>query len=53
VLVRTGYGARVEHQAPDGMTADAVVNNLIEATGWILENLAVASRESPVVSPKS
>ena len=36
VLVRTGYGAREERRPPAGLTADAVVNNLIEAAGWIL-----------------
>jgi D-glycero-D-manno-heptose 1,7-bisphosphate phosphatase len=36
ILVRTGYGAREEEHPQDGLTADAIVNNLIEATGWIL-----------------
>ena len=36
VLVRTGYGVTEETRPPEGMTADAVVNNLVEATGWIL-----------------
>ena len=36
VLVRTGYGAVVEHVAPSGMTADAVVDNLAGAASWIL-----------------
>ena len=36
VLVRTGYGMSVEHQRPDGLTADAVVDNLIAAASWIL-----------------
>lgn len=43
VLVRTGYGADEENRPPDGLTADAVVNNLIEAASWILE----AATESP------
>ena len=39
VLVRTGYGASEEHRLPaDGLRADAVVNNLVEAAGWILAN---------------
>jgi D-glycero-D-manno-heptose 1,7-bisphosphate phosphatase len=38
VLVRTGYGAIEENRPPDGLSADAVVNNLIEAAGWILKN---------------
>jgi D-glycero-D-manno-heptose 1,7-bisphosphate phosphatase len=40
VLVRTGYGAREEHHPPDGMIADAVVDNLVGAASWILKNLA-------------
>jgi D-glycero-D-manno-heptose 1,7-bisphosphate phosphatase len=36
VLVRTGYGAAEEHRAPEGLAADAVVNNLIEAASWVL-----------------
>ena len=40
ILVRTGYGEREERLAPEGLTADAVVNNLVEAASWILENLA-------------
>jgi D-glycero-D-manno-heptose 1,7-bisphosphate phosphatase len=40
ILVRTGYGAEEEHQPPDGLSADAVVNNLVEAASWILESLA-------------
>jgi D-glycero-D-manno-heptose 1,7-bisphosphate phosphatase len=39
VLVRSGYGALEEHRAPHGVAADAVVNNLIEAVGWILDRL--------------
>ena len=36
VLVRTGYGAIAERQPPEGMRADIVVNNLVEAASWIL-----------------
>jgi D-glycero-D-manno-heptose 1,7-bisphosphate phosphatase len=36
VLVRTGYGLTEESKPPEGMEADAVVNNLIEAVSWIL-----------------
>ena len=36
VLVRTGYGADEERRPPDGLSADAVVNNLVEAASWIL-----------------
>ena len=38
VLVRTGYGRDEEARPQSGLAADAVVNNLIEATGWILRN---------------
>jgi D-glycero-D-manno-heptose 1,7-bisphosphate phosphatase len=38
VLVRTGYGAREEGRAPEGLRADVVVNNLVEAASWILAN---------------
>ena len=36
ILVRTGYGATEETRPPDGLNADAVVNNLVEAVSWIL-----------------
>lgn len=36
VLVRTGYGALEEQRRPEGISADAVVNNLAEAASWIL-----------------
>jgi D-glycero-D-manno-heptose 1,7-bisphosphate phosphatase len=36
ILVRTGYGALEETRPPSDVTADAVVNNLVEAVGWIL-----------------
>ncbi len=36
VLVRTGYGASEERQAPDGARAEFVADNLIEAVSWIL-----------------
>ena len=35
ILVRTGYGAAEEMRPQEGLTADAVVNNLVEAAGWI------------------
>jgi len=38
ILVRTGHGQREEHQPPDGVGADAVVENLIEAVSVILGN---------------
>jgi D-glycero-D-manno-heptose 1,7-bisphosphate phosphatase len=36
ILVRTGYGALEEARRPDHVSVAAVVNNLIEAVGWIL-----------------
>jgi D-glycero-D-manno-heptose 1,7-bisphosphate phosphatase len=36
VLVRAGYGAGQESEPPPGMSADAVVDNLVEAASWIL-----------------
>jgi len=38
VLVRTGYGLTEEGRPPDGLSADAVVDNLVEAASWILRN---------------
>jgi D-glycero-D-manno-heptose 1,7-bisphosphate phosphatase len=39
ILVRTGHGAREEQVAPPpGVRADAILNNLMEAAGWILRN---------------
>ena len=39
VLVRTGYGASEEDRQPADLAADAVVDNLIAATSWILGRL--------------
>jgi D-glycero-D-manno-heptose 1,7-bisphosphate phosphatase len=39
ILVRTGYGASEEARPLKDVTAHAVVNNLIEATSWILERV--------------
>ena len=36
ILVRTGYGLTEEARPPDGLVADAVVDNLIGAVGRIL-----------------
>jgi D-glycero-D-manno-heptose 1,7-bisphosphate phosphatase len=36
LLVRTGRGAGEEMRPPDGVTADAVVDNLAAAASWIL-----------------
>jgi D-glycero-D-manno-heptose 1,7-bisphosphate phosphatase len=37
-LVRTGHGAHEAEVPPDGVRADAILNNLMEAAGWILRN---------------
>lgn len=39
VLVRTGYGVADERRPRDGITADAVVDNLAAASAWILTQL--------------
>lgn len=36
VLVRTGHGAHEEERRPADASADAILNNLMEAVGWIL-----------------
>jgi D-glycero-D-manno-heptose 1,7-bisphosphate phosphatase len=38
VLVRTGYGLSEEAKPQDGVHADAIVDNLIAAVGWILRS---------------
>jgi D-glycero-D-manno-heptose 1,7-bisphosphate phosphatase len=38
VLVRSGHGAREADAPPEGAHADAILNNLMEAVGWILRN---------------
>jgi D-glycero-D-manno-heptose 1,7-bisphosphate phosphatase len=38
LLVRTGHGAHEGETAPAGAHADAILNNLMEAAGWILRN---------------
>jgi D-glycero-D-manno-heptose 1,7-bisphosphate phosphatase len=40
ILVRTGYGADEEQRPPADLSADAVVNNLVEAASWILERVS-------------
>jgi D-glycero-D-manno-heptose 1,7-bisphosphate phosphatase len=40
VLVRTGYGLTEELKPQSGLTADQIVNNLVEAAGWILRHAA-------------
>ena len=39
LLVRTGEGEAESAAPPDDVSADAIVSNLIEATGWILRAL--------------
>jgi D-glycero-D-manno-heptose 1,7-bisphosphate phosphatase len=36
LLVRTGHGAHEARSAPEDVSADAILNNLMEAVGWIL-----------------
>jgi phosphoglycolate phosphatase-like HAD superfamily hydrolase len=38
ILVRTGYGSEEEAHPPEGARADVILNNLMEAAGWILRN---------------
>jgi D-glycero-D-manno-heptose 1,7-bisphosphate phosphatase len=38
ILVRTGHGGHEEERAPAGAGADAILNNLMEAVGWILRS---------------
>jgi D-glycero-D-manno-heptose 1,7-bisphosphate phosphatase len=37
-LVRSGHGAREADTPPEGARADAILNNLMEAVGWILRS---------------
>ena len=39
VLVRTGYGDSEERTPPPGVKADAIVDNLVAASSWILQNI--------------
>jgi D-glycero-D-manno-heptose 1,7-bisphosphate phosphatase len=43
VLVRTGYGRSEEARPPEGLVADAVADNLIEAVGWILRRVRLTA----------
>ena len=38
LLVRTGHGAHEAERRPAGARPDAILNNLMEAVGWILRN---------------
>ncbi len=43
VLVRTGHGSREEHAAPADAPPDAILDNLMEAVGWILRSSSRSS----------
>jgi D-glycero-D-manno-heptose 1,7-bisphosphate phosphatase len=43
LLVRTGHGAHEEAHPPDGARADGILNNLMEAVGWILRGSSPSS----------
>jgi D-glycero-D-manno-heptose 1,7-bisphosphate phosphatase len=43
VLVRTGHGAREADAPTEGLRADAILNNLMEAVGWILRSSSHSS----------
>jgi D-glycero-D-manno-heptose 1,7-bisphosphate phosphatase len=38
ILVRTGHGGREADAPPGDLRADAILDNLMEAAGWILRN---------------
>jgi D-glycero-D-manno-heptose 1,7-bisphosphate phosphatase len=38
ILVRTGHGGHEADAPPEGVGADAILNNLMEAVGWILRS---------------
>jgi D-glycero-D-manno-heptose 1,7-bisphosphate phosphatase len=38
VLIRTGHGAHEADSPGNGLRADAILNNLMEAVGWILRS---------------
>jgi D-glycero-D-manno-heptose 1,7-bisphosphate phosphatase len=39
ILVRTGYGLTEEARPVNGLAADAIVDNLVEAASWVLRSL--------------
>jgi len=51
VLVRTGYGAVEEQRPPANLTADSVVNNLVEAVSWALVNIPPFYADRPLRTP--
>jgi D-glycero-D-manno-heptose 1,7-bisphosphate phosphatase len=38
ILIRTGHGGHDAENPPAGARADAILNNLMEAAGWILRS---------------
>jgi D-glycero-D-manno-heptose 1,7-bisphosphate phosphatase len=50
ILVRTGMGADQERQPPDGIAADAVVDNLAAAASWILRQPPQSAIRDPQCS---
>ena len=45
ILVRTGHGAHEEERVAAPVQADAILNNLMEAVGWILRSVDDATGE--------
>jgi D-glycero-D-manno-heptose 1,7-bisphosphate phosphatase len=43
ILLRSGHGAHEERHPPPGARADAILNNLMEAVGWILRSSSRSS----------
>ena len=43
LMVRTGHGAHEADAPPEGAQADAILNNLMEAAGWILRHSSSSS----------
>jgi D-glycero-D-manno-heptose 1,7-bisphosphate phosphatase len=43
VLVRSGHGAHEAEAPPDGVRPDAILNNLMEAVGWMLRTSSRSS----------
>jgi D-glycero-D-manno-heptose 1,7-bisphosphate phosphatase len=54
LLVRTGGGAAEERRPPEGVSADAVVDNLAAAASWILRESAINNNpQSAIRNPQS
>ena len=47
VLLRTGYGRTEETRPPDGLAADAIVDNLAGAASWILGQVITRQQLRP------